>query len=115
MLNVVPVIQHSTFNIPRLLSVTFLRNLHLFPLPPPDHRTDPPPPLPFEQLDAVHAAVEELAAARAARLVGAQHVRHVAEQAGLAPQLPLPEARHFAGVDHAIEVAAIALEIEGKD
>src|SRR5258708_30102436 len=68
-----------------------------------------------EELDAVDAAVQDLAIARAAGLVGAEDVRDFTELTGLAPDLGFPEAGHRARIDHRFEILAVGLEIEFED
>src|SRR4029077_16415701 len=93
----------------------WLANAHFAAFAAPDHGADPPPSVLTKQLDAVDAAVEQRAVAGFAGLVGAQHVRDVAEQARLAPDLPFPEAGHLAGRDHPVEIDAIRLHVELED
>src|SRR5207245_3856255 len=87
-------------------------NPHAASFAAPDHRADSPAPVALEELNAVDAAVEDLTAARAPRLIRAEHMGHVAEQPRLAPDLALPEARQLARGDHLFEVLAVGRQVE---
>ena len=66
-------------------------------------------------MNAVHAAIEHRAVARAPRFVSAEDVRDIVELPRLAPQLTFPEARHLAGCNHRLEVDAIGIHVELED
>src|SRR5438105_4207216 len=81
-----------------------ITNPHVASFAAPNHCADPPLSVALEELNAVHAAVQQFAIASSARLVRTQHVSHVSELPGLPPQLAFPETRHLAGVDHRFEI-----------
>jgi hypothetical protein len=81
----------------------------------PHHRADPPPPVATKELNALDRAGDELSAAARPHLVCAEHVRDVAEDAQLAPDLALPETRQRAARDLLLEVLAECTWIEFED